>query len=116
MLQQSKLVGISTAIVGLKDMTRIHALAFSILATATLASSHVLADCKHCGTVTEVKAIKKDEANDKATATAVQAGASHQVVVKMDDGKTRSFSFKKAPDYKAGDKVKIVNGAQLTKQ
>ena len=97
-------------------MTRIHAVALSILAAATLASSPALADCKHCGTVTEVKAIKADPTNDKATATAVAAGASYQVVVKMDDGKQRSFSFKKTPDYKAGDKVKIVNGMQLTKQ
>jgi uncharacterized Zn finger protein len=97
-------------------MTRIQVLASSILATAMLASPPVLADCKHCGTVAEVKAIKKDEANDKSTAIAVEAGASYQVVVKMDNGKSRSFSFKKAPDYKAGDKVKVVNGAQLAKQ
>ena len=97
-------------------MTRIQVLASSILATATLASSPALADCKDCGTVAEVKAIKKDDANDKSTATAVEAGAGYQVVVKMDNGKSRSFSFKTAPDYKAGDKVKVVNGAKLTKQ
>lgn len=74
------------------------------------------ADCKDCGTVAEVKAIRKDASNDQATALAVEAGSNYQVVVKMDNGKTRNFSFKQAPDYKAGDKVKVVNGAKLTKQ
>ena len=97
-------------------MTRIQALSLSILAAATLATGPALANCKDCGTVAEVKAIKKDAANDPSTATAVEAGASYQVVVKMDNGKSRNFSFKNAPDYKAGDKVKVVNGAKLTKQ
>ena len=97
-------------------MTRTQALTLSILAAATLAAEPTLADCKDCGTVAEVKAIKKDASNDQATATAVEAGATYQVVVKMDNGKSRNFSFKTAPDYKAGDKVKVVNGAKLTKQ
>jgi len=98
------------------QMTRIQTLALSLLAATTLATSPALADCKDCGTVAEVKMIKKDAANDKSTATAVEAGASYQVVVKMDNGKSRNFSFKSAPDYRAGDKVKVVNGAKLTKQ
>ena len=91
-------------------------LASSILAATALAATPALADCKQCGTVTEVRAIKEDAANDKATAIAVQAGSRYQVVVKMDTGKPRSFSFKNSPDFKAGDKVKIVNGAQLARQ
>ena len=91
-------------------------LAPSFLAAAMVASAPAFADCKHCGTVSEVRAIKQDAANDKATAIAVQAGSNYQVVVKMDTGKPRSFSFKTPPDFKAGDKVKVVNGMQLAKQ
>lgn len=83
---------------------------------ASFSTEPAPADCKDCGTVAEVKAIKQDAANDQATAIAVAAGATYQVVVTMDNGKTRKFSFKQAPDYKAGDKVKVVNGAKLTKQ
>lgn len=97
-------------------MTRFQAFSLSILAAAMLVAEPALADCKDCGTVAEVKSIKKDAANDPSTATAVAAGSNYQVVVKMDNGKSRSFSFKQAPDYKAGDKVKVVNGAQLRKQ
>jgi outer membrane lipoprotein SlyB len=33
----------------------------------------------------------------------------HQVVVKLEDGKTRAFNFSNPTSYKAGDKVKIVD-------
>ena len=42
------------------------------------------------------------EKNQKST-------TSHQVVVKLEDGKTRTFSFGSATSYKVGDKVKIVD-------
>jgi hypothetical protein len=90
--------------------------AASLVATALLAPTPALAACKDCGTVAEVKGIKEDAANDKSTAAAVKAGAKYQVVVKMDAGKPRSFTFMKPPDFKAGDKVKVVNGMQLAKQ
>ena len=53
-------------------MTRIQALSLSILAAAMLVGGPALADCKDCGTVAEVKTIKKDAANDQATATAAR--------------------------------------------
>ena len=34
----------------------------------------------------------------------------HQVVVKMDEGKTRYFNFSKETSYKVGDKVQVVEG------
>jgi outer membrane lipoprotein SlyB len=40
---------------------------------------------------------------------------SYQVVVKLEDGKTRTFNFTRPTSYKAGDKVKIVDG-KLTRQ
>ena len=48
------------------------------------------------------------EKNQKSTTT-------HQVLVKMDDGKSRTFNFSQATSYRAGDKVKIVDG-KLTRQ
>ncbi len=48
------------------------------------------------------------EKNKKST-------TSHQVVVKLDDGRTRTFSFKADTSYKVGDKVKIVDN-KLTRQ
>ena len=97
-------------------MTRIRQLALALLAAANLAAMPALADCKDCGTVSEVRTIKEDAANDASTAAAVKAGGKHQVVVKLDNGKSRQFTFAKPPEFKAGDKVKIVNGVQLKKQ
>ncbi len=48
------------------------------------------------------------EKNQKSTTT-------YQVLIKMDDGKSRTFNFSKETSYRAGDKVKIVDG-KLTKQ
>ena len=48
------------------------------------------------------------EKNQKATTT-------YQVIVKMDDGKSRTFNFSKETSYRAGDKVKVVDG-KLTRQ
>lgn len=48
------------------------------------------------------------EKNKKST-------TSHQVVVKLGDGRTRTFSFGSATSYKVGDKVKIVDN-KLTRQ
>jgi len=43
------------------------------------------------------------EKNQKST-------TSYQVLVKMDDGKSRTFNFSKETSYRAGDKVKVVDG------
>ena len=48
------------------------------------------------------------EKNQKATTT-------YQVIVKMDDGKSRTFNFSQETSYRSGDKVKVVDG-KLTKQ
>ena len=40
---------------------------------------------------------------------------SHQVVVKLEDGKTRTFTFSNDTSYRVGDKVKIVDN-KLTRQ
>lgn len=40
---------------------------------------------------------------------------SHQVVVKMEDGRTRTFSYANATSYRVGDKVKVVDN-KLTRQ
>jgi outer membrane lipoprotein SlyB len=39
----------------------------------------------------------------------------YQVVVKLEDGKTRTFNFSSPTSYRAGDKVKVVDG-KLTRQ
>ena len=40
----------------------------------------------------------------------VRAVKEYQVVVRMDDGNTRTFAFESAPGYTVGDKVKILDG------
>ena len=113
-----------------------------------------LADCKDCGTVTDVKTIKKEgegsgvgavaggvlggvighqigsgRGNTAATVAGAAGGAyvghqveknqksttSYQVVVKMDSGKDRYFTFSNPTSYKAGDKVKVVDN-KLTRR
>lgn len=39
----------------------------------------------------------------------------YQVVVKMEDGKSRTFSFRKETSYRAGDRIKVVDG-KLTRR
>jgi hypothetical protein len=41
------------------------------------------------------------------------ATTKYQVVVKMDEGKTRYFNFSKETSYKVGDKVKVADGKLL---
>jgi outer membrane lipoprotein SlyB len=117
-------------------------------------SSAAFAECKDCGTVTDVKTIKKEgegsglgavaggvlggvighqigsgRGNTVATVAGAAGGAyaghqieknqksttTYQVLIKMDDGKNRTFNFSNPTSYKAGDKIKIVDG-KLTKQ
>ena len=123
-------------------------------ASLALAAPAVYADCKDCGTVTDVKTIKKEgegsgvgavaggvlggvighqigsgRGNTAATVVGAGAGAyaghqveknqksttSYQVIVKMDEGNTRTFNFTSPTSYKVGDKVKIVD-KKLTRQ
>lgn len=110
--------------------------------------------CKDCGTVVNVKQVKKEgeasgagaviggvaggvlghqigsgRGNTVATVAGAGAGAyaghqieknknsstNHQVVVKMEGGKERTFTFKDATSWKVGDKVKVIDG-KLTHQ
>ena len=110
--------------------------------------------CDSCGTVTDVKTVKKEgeasgvgavaggvlggvighqvgsgRGNTAATIVGAGAGAyaghqveksqksttTYQVIVKMEDGKSRTFNFSKETSYRVGDKVKIVEG-KLTRE
>ena len=111
--------------------------------------SHALFECKDCGTVTDVKTVKKEgeasgagaviggvaggvlghqvgSGRGNTAATVVGAGAGayaghqieknrnektrHRVVVTMEDGKTRNFTFTNPTSYRVGDRVKVVDG------
>jgi len=127
------------------------ALLFAASAAAPLPS---LAACPDCGTVTDVKTVKKEgeasgvgavaggvlggvlghqvgsgRGNTAATIVGAGAGAyaghqveksqkattTYQVIVKMEDGKSRTFNFSKETSYRVGDKIKVVDG-KLTRQ
>ena len=124
------------------------------LAAGALMGGQALAACKECGTVTNVKSVKKEgegtglgavaggvvggvighqigsgRGNDIATVAGAAGGAYaghqiekskkstvvHQVEVKLEDGKTRTFSFSNPTSYKVGDKVKVVDN-KLTRR
>lgn len=106
------------------------------------------AACKDCGTVVDLRTIKKEgegtgagaviggiaggvlghqigggRGRDVATVAGAAGGAfaghqvekssksttTYQVVVKLEDGKTRTFSYSNPTSYKVGDRVKIVD-------
>jgi outer membrane lipoprotein SlyB len=138
-------------------LTRCHlsaAITTVIFAIAIAFAPSTNAACPECGTVTDVKTIKKEgegsglgavaggvlggvighqvgsgRGNTAATVVGAGAGAyaghqveknqksttSYQVVVKMEDGKARTFNFSKETSYRAGDKIKVVDG-KLTRQ
>jgi uncharacterized protein YcfJ len=121
-------------------------LAFASALLALPVAAH--AKCDHCGTVVELKTIKRQgegtgagaviggiaggvlghqigsgRGRDVATVAGAAGGAyvghqvekdqrsttQYQVVVQMDAGPTRFFTFAQPTAYKVGDKVKIVN-------
>ena len=125
-----------------------------LLAGAVALAPSALAACPECGTVTDVKTVKKEgegsgvgavaggvlggvlghqvgsgRGNTAATIVGAGAGAyaghqveknqktttSYQVVVKLEDGKSRTFNFPKETSYRVGDKIKVVEG-KLTRQ
>lgn len=129
-------------------------LAAVMLSGAALAALPALAACPGCGTVTDVKTVKKQgegtglgavaggviggvlghqvgsgRGNTAATVVGAGAGAyaghqveknqrsttSYQVVVKLEDGKTRTFNFAKETSWRVGDRVKVVDG-KITRQ
>ncbi len=118
-------------------------------AFAAAVSLQATAACNDCGTVTDVRTIRKQgegsgagaviggvaggvlghqigsgRGNTVATVAGAGAGAyaghqieknsksttSHQVVVKLEDGKTRTFSYANPTSYKVGDRIRIVDG------
>ena len=120
----------------------------ALLLAATLACGPAAAACKGCGTVVDVKTVKKDgeasgagavvggvlggvlghqvgsgRGNTAATVVGAGAGAyaghqveknqkattSYQVVVKMEEGGTRTFTYNNPTSYHVGDKVKVVD-------
>jgi outer membrane lipoprotein SlyB len=40
----------------------------------------------------------------------VKSGRSYNVLVRMDDGSSRSFPFQTEPGFRQGDKVRVVEG------
>ena len=124
------------------------ALAGALFAAATLGSVPALAACSNCGTVVDLRTVKKDgeasgagavvggvlggvlghqigsgRGNTAATVVGAGAGAyaghqveknqkartTYQVVVKMEEGNTRTFNFNNPTSYRVGDKIKIVD-------
>jgi len=97
-----------------------------ILAAAlSLAAAPIaLAACPECGTVTSVKTVKKEgEASGGGAVLGGVVGGvighqieknkkstnEHQVVVKLENGSTRTFRYADATSYKVGDKIKVVD-------
>src|SRR4030095_1486891 len=115
---------------------------------ATALSPAALALCDTCGTVVEVKTLKKEgegsglgavaggviggvrghqvgsgRGKDVATVAGAAGGAyvghqveknqksttNYHVIVKMDEGASRTFYFSNPTSYKVGDKVKVVD-------
>ena len=126
----------------------------AIFVVAIALAPEASAACPTCGTVTDVKTIKKEgegsgvgavaggvlggvighqigsgRGNTAATIVGAGAGAyagnqveknrnattSYQVIVKMEDGKSRTFNFSKETSYRVGDKIKVVDG-KITRQ
>src|SRR5258707_9236006 len=120
--------------------------AAAVFALATDFAGEALAACKECGTVVDVKTIKKEgegsgvgmvaggvlggvlghqvgsgRGKDVATVAGAGAGAyaghqieksskattSYHVMIKMEDGSSRTFYYGSPTSYKVGDKVKI---------
>jgi outer membrane lipoprotein SlyB len=45
----------------------------------------------------------------------VKSSQTYNVAVRMDDGSTRQFSYKDEPAFRAGDKVKVVDGGLVAR-
>ena len=123
--------------------------AAALLGVAVAFAPSAGAACPNCGTVTDVKTVKKEgegsgvgavaggvlggvlghqvgsgRGNTAATIVGAGAGAyaghqveknqktttSYQVIVKMEDGKSRTFNFSKETSYRVGDRIKVVDG------
>ena len=135
-------------------LSRAPLVAGAFLLAASVLALPAAAACPNCGTVTDVKTVKKEgeasgvgavaggvlggvlghqvgsgRGNTAATIVGAGAGAyaghqveksqkattTYQVIVKMEDGKSRTFNFSKETSYRVGDKIKVVDG-KLTRQ
>ena len=138
-------------------ITRCHlsaVIATAIFIAAIALAPEARAACANCGTVTDVRTVKKEgegsgvgmvaggvlggvlghqvgsgRGNTAATIVGAGAGAyagnqveknqktttTYRVNVQMEDGKSRTFNFSKPTSYRAGDRIKIVEG-KLTRQ
>ena len=82
------------------------------------------AACRECGTVVNLKKVEKEgEATGGGAVIGGIAGGvlghqieksrnktvSYEVVVKMEDGRTRTFTYKEPTGFHMGDRVKIVD-------
>ena len=124
------------------------ALPGAMLLVAALVCGPAFAACRDCGTVVDVKTVKKDgeasgagavvggvlggvlghqvgsgRGNTAATVVGAGAGAyaghqveknqkattTYQVIVKMEEGNTRTFTFNNPTSYQVGDKIRIVD-------
>lgn len=122
--------------------------AAAVFALTTGFAPDALAACANCGTVTDVRTLKKEgegsgagavlggvvggvlghqvgsgRGKDAATVAGAAGGAyvghqveknqksttSYQVVVQMENGNNRTFTYSNPTAYKVGDKVKIVD-------
>jgi outer membrane lipoprotein SlyB len=121
----------------------------ALLGAAVAFAPFAGAACPNCGTVTDVKTVRKagegsgvgavaggvlggvlghqigsGRGNTAATIVGAGAGAyaghqveknqktttSYQVIVKMEDGKSRTFNFSRETSYRVGDRIKVVDG------
>ena len=96
-------------------LTRCHlsaAITTAIFVGAIALAPAADAACDNCGTVVGAGAGAyaghQVEKNQKSS-------TNYQVIVKMEDGKSRTFNFSKETSYRSGDKIKVVDG-KLVKQ
>ena len=124
------------------------AISGALFALGAALAPAALAACNDCGTVVEIKTIKKEgegsglgavaggviggvlghqvgsgRGKDVATVAGAAGGAyvghqveksnkattQYQVLVKMEDGRTRYWTYASAPTWKVGDKVRITD-------
>ena len=87
-------------------------MAAAAIAAGALVASPAFAVCDNCGSVSDVKTIKKEGEASGVGAKAdksQKSTTSYKVTVKMENGATRTFDYGTPTAYKVGDRVKIVD-------
>ncbi len=86
------------------------AITAAVLVACALLAPPVFAVCDNCGTVADIKTIKKEgEGPGPQVEKKPKSITAYQVVVKMENGALRIFSYGTPTAYKVGDRVKIVD-------